>query len=100
MKPQSGPDLLLRARRDTGLTQAQLARRSGVSQSVLSAYERGRRQPSAAALVRILEAAGFSLQLRRHVDPSRAGRLLVDVLDLADALPTRPRAELRYPRLP
>jgi transcriptional regulator with XRE-family HTH domain len=99
VKTHSGLDLLVAARRDAGLTQAQLARRSGITQSVLSAYERGRRQPSVAALARILEAAGFALQLRRNVDPSRAGRLLVDVLDLADALPKRPRGELRYPRL-
>ena len=33
------------------------------------------------------------------VDAERAGRILVQVLELAEALPFRPRAELDYPRL-
>ena len=35
--------LLRRARQDAGLTQSALSERSGVSQSVISAYEKGRR---------------------------------------------------------
>ncbi|MFL5900156.1 MAG: hypothetical protein ACJ75S_03040 [Solirubrobacterales bacterium] len=33
------------------------------------------------------------------VDKERAGRILVQVLELAEALPFRPRPELDYPRL-
>jgi hypothetical protein len=33
------------------------------------------------------------------VDAERAGRILVQVLELAEALPFRPRPELAYPRL-
>jgi hypothetical protein len=36
---------------------------------------------------------------RPPVDPERAGRILVQVLGLAEALPFRPRAELSYPPL-
>jgi len=33
------------------------------------------------------------------IDRERAGRILVQVLELAEALPFRPRPELDYPRL-
>jgi len=33
------------------------------------------------------------------VDPERAGRILNQVLGLAEALPYRPRAEMSYPPL-
>ena len=39
-------ELIAEIRRTSGLTQAELARRSGLQSSVLSAYEHGRRQPS------------------------------------------------------
>lgn len=93
-------ELLRLARRRAGLTQAELARRAGVPRSVLNAYEHGRRQPGVDALARILDAAGMSLRLSRPVhrpDPERAGRLLEQVLELAEALPHRPRRTLAYP---
>lgn len=97
------------ARTAAGLTQAELARRSATSQATLSAYEHGRKIPSAATLARILAAAGHGLEVtagRRPVitpsarDHREAARTLHDVLDLAAALPTRAAGELRYPRLP
>lgn len=60
--------LLEVARRERGLTQAQLAKRSGTSQAALSAYERGSKSPSLKVASRILEAAGFDLNLRVHID--------------------------------
>lgn len=70
--------------------------------SVLSAYEHGRRQPSAAALARIARAAGLELELvpvaHRPAD-EHAGMILSKVLDLAGAIPFRPRSELEYPPL-
>jgi predicted nucleotidyltransferase/DNA-binding XRE family transcriptional regulator len=44
------------ARRQAGLTQQQLATRSGVRQPNIAAYENGGRQPSEAMLVRLLDA--------------------------------------------
>src|ERR1700720_3509408 len=88
--------------RTTGLSQAEIARRSGIPQPVLSAYEHGRRQPSVAALARIAGAAGVELNVTSLSDEAalaRAGRVLIDVLDLADKMPSRPRGELRYPPL-
>jgi uncharacterized protein len=46
-----------------GCSRAELARRAGIPQSVLSAYEHRRREPSVAALTRILSAAGLELSV-------------------------------------
>jgi len=69
---------------------------------VVNAYLRGAREPGADALARLAAAGGFELGLTRRkppVDAERAGAILVQVLELAEALPFRPRAELGYPRL-
>ena len=92
--------LLREARARAGLSQAELARRAGVSRSVLSVYESGRREPGSEALARILAAAGYRLDLRpsiRRLDDDRAGRILEQVLELAEALPGRRRGGMRYP---
>lgn len=87
----------------SGLSQAELARRAGLPRSVVNAYVHGTREPGGDVLARLAAAGGFELQLaprRPPVDVDRAGDILVQVLELAEALPFRPRAELRYPRLP
>jgi transcriptional regulator with XRE-family HTH domain len=104
---QTDPDdvgalLVARLREGSGLSQTELARRSGLDRSVLSAYEHGRRQPSVGALARIAAAAGMELDLtpaRNAAADEHAGRILAQVLDLAEALPYRPRGELAYPPL-
>jgi len=70
--------------------------------SVLNVYVRGRREPGADALMRIAAAGGYELSLAERqapVDAERAGEILVQVLELAEALPYRPRAELDFPPL-
>ncbi len=57
-------DLLRLARVKASVTQEELAERAGVAQSLISAYENGRRQPSVPTLTRLLEAAGFDLRMR------------------------------------
>jgi transcriptional regulator with XRE-family HTH domain len=87
----------------SGLSQAELARRAGLPRSVVNAYLRGHREPGADTLARLAAAGGFKLgvtQRKSPVDVERASRILVQVLDLAEALPFRPRPELNYPRLP
>lgn len=82
------------ARRAAGLSQAELARRAGLPRSVVNVYERGRREPGIGAVERILAAAGLELRVApavRRLDPERAGRILAEVLDLAEQLPHRPR---------
>lgn len=46
-----------------GWTQAELAATVGATQSILSEYERGRRQPSLGLLIRWFEACGKELRL-------------------------------------
>lgn len=100
--------LLRSVRTRSGLTQAAVARRAGTSQPVISAYERGRRDPSVATLDRLVAAAGGRLLLRSSepvdgasvpMDPAEHGRRLVDVLLLADAVPSRPKARFAAPRM-
>jgi transcriptional regulator with XRE-family HTH domain len=98
----SSVSLLEEALAISGLTQAEVARRAGLPRSVLNAYLRGHREPGADALLRIVAAAGGRLKLEDRkppVDPERAGRILNQVLGLAEALPYRPRAEMSYPPL-
>ncbi len=99
---QLAGDLIREAREESGLSQAELARRAGMPRSVLNAYERHHRQPSVDALARIALAAGREVRLGPPlypVDPVRAGRILEQVLDLAEVLPSRPRGPLAYPSL-
>lgn len=88
------PSLLLATRRHRRISQADLARRAGMPRSVVNVYERGRRDPGAAALERLLAAADMEVAAVPRIplpDPERAGRILEQVLDLAEALPTRRR---------
>lgn len=96
------------ARMAAGLTQAQLAERTGTSQATISAYENGSKQPSVATLSRLLAAAGSRLTVVPAMQPvrepssrqlKRTARALADVLALAEALPVRHRRKLKYPRL-
>jgi hypothetical protein len=63
--------LLRQARNRVGLSQVDLAARAGVTQSVISAYESGQRQPSIPALTRLVGAAGFELTLSLRRPPGR-----------------------------
>jgi uncharacterized protein len=104
------PGALLRAaRRRQGLSQAEVARRAGTSQPVISAYERGRRDPTYRTLRRLVEATGERLRVDSVVaasdlspprDVEEHARRLLDVLSVADAVPRRRRsAVLRAPRM-
>jgi uncharacterized protein len=53
--------LLRQARLGAGLSQVELANRAGVTQSVVSAYEAGHRQPSLPTLATLIEAADYEL---------------------------------------
>ncbi len=100
--PGSVASLIGEIQRRSGLSQAELARRAGIPRSVLSVYLHGGREPGAEALLRIAAAGGMDLQLARRtppVDPERASQILTQVLELAEALPFRPRAEMQYPPL-
>ncbi len=89
--------------RRSGLSQAELSRRAALPRSVVNVYLHGHREPGADTLARLAAAGGFELDLaprKPPVDVERASRILVQVLELAEALPFRPRPTLDYPRLP
>lgn len=79
----------LRLRR--GWTQAHLAAVVDIPAPVLSAYERGRREPSLHAAARIIDALGFRISFVALPDPERCARDLEQVLLLAEQLPYTPR---------
>ena len=94
--------LIRQIREQSGLKQVELARRSGVHSSVLSAYEHGERQPSVAALARIAGAAGLEVRMGSSLDKMemlRVGDILVKVIELAEQMPYKPRKDLGYPPL-
>jgi uncharacterized protein len=63
------------ARKRAGLSQVELAGRAGVTQSVISAYESGHRQPSLPTLAALVEAAGFDLEVRVRRQSAGLARL-------------------------
>ena len=71
MEPATAGALLRQARKRAGLSQVDLAARAGVTQSVISAYESGQRQPSLPTLARLVDAAGFELTLGLRRPPRR-----------------------------
>jgi len=103
MASNLGASLIREARERAGLTQEDLAKRAGVPQSMVSAYERGIRLPTLPTLERLLRAAGFTLDAELATagpDVRRNGSLLADLLELADRMPVERSRTLAYPRLP
>jgi transcriptional regulator with XRE-family HTH domain len=100
-------ETLRAARRRAGLSQTELAKRARTSQATISAYESGAKEPGLSTLERLLASTGHRLELlesgvvsapsRKEIE--RRGRVLAQVLALAEALPGKRRAELRYPDL-
>lgn len=75
-------------RRAAGLSQAQVAALSGIAQPNLSAFERGRRTPSADNLQRLVEACGLELVAQAGDTTVRASSPVLAPADdeLLDAL--------------
>jgi predicted nucleotidyltransferase/DNA-binding XRE family transcriptional regulator len=65
--PSAGA-LLRNARRQASLSQTDLARRAHIAQSVVSAYESGRREPAFSTLVRLVDATGHRLVVELEPD--------------------------------
>lgn len=86
----SAGTVLRDARRRSGLSQVELAERAGTTQSVISVYESGRRQPSLATLASLVEATGMRLQIdlvpdadqERHHAGTLAGRVRSRAADI------------------
>jgi transcriptional regulator with XRE-family HTH domain len=95
---------LREARAAAGLSLRELAVRAGTSHATLAAYEQGKKMPSAATFLRILESAGFAVDIElspriRVRDGIERGRELEDVLDLAEQFPARRRKTTGYPKI-
>ena len=61
--------LLCDARKEAGVTQAELARRVNSSKSYISRLEHGEITPSVGLFFQILSALGFELMLRKQSSP-------------------------------
>jgi predicted nucleotidyltransferase len=57
------------------LSQAELAARAGLTQSVISSYESGHRQPAIPALAALVDAAGYELVMGLRRQPRRLRQL-------------------------
>src|SRR5918996_6170737 len=77
---QGGP-LIREARLRAGLTQAQLAKRTGRERSVIARWEQGAVAPSVDTLLTLVEACGFDLPLElvpaKAVDDQRLRKNLL-----------------------
>lgn len=63
--------VLREARRRSGLSQTELARRANLAQPVISAYETGRREPGLTMLSKLVEASGHRLQVDLVAEPGQ-----------------------------
>ena len=84
-------EVLAALRHRSGRSQADVAAAAGIPATVLSNYERGRRQPSLVAASRVIDALGYAVKFDYVLDPNEQARRLREVLDLAEALPYEPR---------
>ena len=72
-------DLLVEARRRAGISQAELARRSSVAQSLIGRYERYEVLPSLERLRELVRSCGFELSFRlANADSSGHDRVLIE----------------------
>lgn len=81
-------EILRSAREQSGLTQAALAQLTGITQSVISEYENGRREPSFAAVDRIVAANGLEIEVtaRARIIDRLLPHVITHASDLHNAL--------------
>lgn len=93
--------LLERARMDAGLTQEELARRTGTSRPTVSAYEHGRKSPTVATFARLLSGAGWELAAQPHTSFTQQSSAYGKPVWVPDRLPrldvTRALATVELP---
>lgn len=80
--------LVLSARSRARMTQTELAQAAGVTQTVVSAYETGRRQPTLPTLCRLLGAAGFAPSIELEPLSPAKQEHLIDETQPADPAST------------
>ncbi|HXZ67375.1 MAG TPA: helix-turn-helix transcriptional regulator [Alphaproteobacteria bacterium] len=65
---------VIAARADAGLTQDELAKRMGTTQSVVARLESGQARPSTSTLEKLADATGTRLKISFEPRPKRSGR--------------------------
>jgi transcriptional regulator with XRE-family HTH domain len=86
--------LLRQARRRAGLSQRSLAERARTAQSAIARIERGQTSPTWDTLVRLIEAAGFSLKAEVLTLAPGITHMLDDVPRILALSPEQRLAEL------
>ena len=93
--------LIVRCRRQAGLSQRQLAELAGTSAAAICLYESGQRVPRVDTLTRLVAATGATLSMRATapagIDLAANGRKLEELLDLVDRLPRRSAPAITAP---
>lgn len=83
------------ARSRAGLSQRELARRAGTSQSVVARIEGGQTKPSSETLVRLVDAAGFEVHTVLVPRPNQDTHMLDDVERILALTPEERLLEVR-----
>ena len=91
----SAAALLYEARARAGLTQRELARRARTAQSVVARIESGTTSPSWETLSRLLETAGFALDVTLRPLAPELSHMLEDVPRILRLTPEQRLTELR-----
>ena len=91
------------AREGAQLSLRELAARAGTSHSTLLAYEQGKKVPSVATFVRILDACDLAVDFHlspriRERDGIPRGEELRAVLELAEQFPIRVKGRMDLPK--
>ena len=94
--------ILQEARARANLSLRDLAARAATSHSTLVAYEKGRKIPSVATFVRILDACDMAVDFKlspriREADGIARGEELRAVLELAEQFPVRIARRMNLP---
>ncbi len=86
--------ILREARDRAGLSQRELARRAGTSQSVVARIELGQTSPSVSTLDRLLAAAGFELHAGLEIRSVADSHMLNDVPRILSLTPEQRLVEV------
>jgi transcriptional regulator with XRE-family HTH domain len=95
MSRSSAGELLRAARLRAALSQREVARRAGTSQSVVARIEIGATSPSWETLRRLLEVAGFTLDATLRPLDAQPSHMLEDVPRILRLTPEQRLLELR-----
>jgi transcriptional regulator with XRE-family HTH domain len=95
----NGGRLIREGRRRAGLTQAELARRVGTTQSAIARLERGRTEPSLERVGQLLRACGLDLNVQlTQADDSNWSAAQTNLALDVDARVRQNQAVLRFAR--